>query len=69
MQISRAQTLIKKWKIWGSVDTKPQLGRPIKISGNYQENWIGKQKKTYKQLKLKKRLHCKRGDVAVARFK
>ena len=32
MPISSVQALIKKWKIKGSVDTKPQSGRPTKIS-------------------------------------
>lgn len=32
MPISSVQTLIKKWKMRGSVETKPRSGRPTKIS-------------------------------------
>lgn len=32
MPISSVQTLIKKWKLRGSVETKPRSGRPTKIS-------------------------------------
>lgn len=32
MPISSVQALIKKWKIKGSVDTKPRSGRTTKIS-------------------------------------
>ena len=32
MLISGVQTLIKKWKMIGSVDTKPRSDRPTKIS-------------------------------------
>ena len=32
MPVSTVQSLIKKWKIQGSLDTKPRSGRPRKIS-------------------------------------
>ena len=32
MPINSVQTLIKKWKMRGSVETKPRSGRPTKIS-------------------------------------
>lgn len=32
MATSRVQTLINKWRLRGSVDTKPQSGRPTQVS-------------------------------------
>ncbi|KAA8582381.1 hypothetical protein FQN60_009121 [Etheostoma spectabile] len=32
MPVSTVQSLIKKWKILGSLNTKPRSGRPRKIS-------------------------------------
>uniref|UniRef100_A0AAY5L8W8 Transposase Tc1-like domain-containing protein n=1 Tax=Esox lucius TaxID=8010 RepID=A0AAY5L8W8_ESOLU len=32
MPVSTVQSLIKKWNIWGSLDTKPRSGKPRKIS-------------------------------------
>lgn len=32
MPVSSVQSLIKKWKIWGSLDTKPRSGSTRKIA-------------------------------------
>ena len=45
MPISSVQTLIKKWEMKGSVDTKPQSGRPTDLSPNCQEKCFGCKKK------------------------
>ena len=46
MPISSVQTLIKKWKMRGSVETKPWSGRPTKISAARKMVWDAKKKPT-----------------------
>ena len=45
MPISSVQTLIKKWKMRGSVETKPQTGRPTKISATTDRKIVWNAKK------------------------
>ena len=46
MSINSVQTLIKKWKMRGSVETKPRSGRPTKISATTARKIVRDAKKT-----------------------
>lgn len=45
MPISSVKTLIKKWKMRGSVETKPRSGRPTKISAKTARKFVRDAKK------------------------
>ncbi|KAA8589156.1 hypothetical protein FQN60_010501 [Etheostoma spectabile] len=45
MTVSTVQLLIKKWKILGSLNTKPRSGRPRKISTKTARRIVGDTKK------------------------
>lgn len=67
MPISTVQSLIKKWKIRGSVDTKPRSGRPTKISATTARKIVRDVKKNPQTTSGDLQASLQKSGVAVSR--
>ncbi|KAG9336831.1 hypothetical protein JZ751_003179 [Albula glossodonta] len=67
MSVSSVQTVINKWKIGGSVKTKPRSGRPTKISATTARKIVRDAKKNPQITSAEKQDSLKTSCVAVSR--